>query len=130
MKQMCVFVCMLLWVASAKGQPTYCSGAVKGGSVYFSDVFEVPPESGRESDVRQDYRFGFARFVVGKYGLEPGRDGLGYWEGGQLRVCKENTCGMPERQRSKREKPWWRVQDYRNWMETKKPPATKPRPLT
>ena len=87
MKQMCVFVCLLLWVASAKGQPTYCSGAVKGGSVYFSDVFDVPPEHGRESDVRQDYRFGFARFVVGKYGLEPGRDGMGSWEGGVTCVC-------------------------------------------
>jgi hypothetical protein len=64
-------------VASGKGNPTYCSGAIRGGDMYFSDIFEVPPDTGRESNVRQDYRFGFARFVVEKYGLSDKS-----WDGG------------------------------------------------
>jgi len=28
-------------VASGKGNPTYCSGAIRGGDMYFSDIFEV-----------------------------------------------------------------------------------------
>jgi hypothetical protein len=79
-------------VASGKGSPTYCSGAIRGGDMYFSDIFEVPPENDdRESNVRQDYRFGFGRFVVDKYGLDPGRDGTGSWDGGVMCVCAKKT---------------------------------------
>jgi hypothetical protein len=77
-------------VASGKGDPSYCFGG-RGGDMYFSDIFEVPPDTGREDDHRQDYRFGFARFVVKKYGLDPGRDGGGTWDGGVMCVCKKKT---------------------------------------
>ncbi len=72
-------------VASGKGKPSYCFG-YNGNTGYFSDIFEVPPHTPLIPVVVD----GFARFVIEKYGLEPGRNGTGSWEGGVTCPSSDN----------------------------------------
>ena len=79
-------------VASGKGKPFYCYGYhADNKALYFSDTFEMPPDL-------QVYPLitGFARFVIEKYGLDPGRDGMGSWEGGVV-------CGWGDKSKQKNE---------------------------
>lgn len=70
-------------VASGKGKPSYCYGYhADNKALYFSDTFEMPPDT-----PRYPVMTGFARFVIAKYGLDPGRDGMGSWYGGVM--CSE-----------------------------------------
>jgi hypothetical protein len=64
-------------VASGKGDPYYCYGYNANKVLYFSDTFEVPPNTPVDP-TRED----FAGFVVKKYSLDPGRNGTGLWDGG------------------------------------------------
>lgn len=52
-------------VASGKGKPSYCSGrhGGKGGNLYFSDIFEIPPHTPLYPVIND-----FAQFVIAKYG--------------------------------------------------------------
>jgi hypothetical protein len=76
--------------ASGKGKPSYCVG-YNGNTQYSSDIFEMPPNTPLYPVIHD-----FARFVIEKYGLEPGRDGTGHWEGGV--VCPSSDNKDPGKQ--------------------------------
>jgi len=77
-------------VASGKGKPSYCFG-YNGNTGYFTDIFEVPPQTPLYPVIED-----FARFVIKKYGLEPGRNGTGSWEGGV--TCPSSDNKDPDKQ--------------------------------
>ena len=78
-------------VASGKGKPSYCSGFNANKTEYFSDIFEMPPNTALYPLID-----GFGRFVVEKYGLDPGRGGAGRWDGGV--VCPSSDNKDPDKQ--------------------------------
>jgi hypothetical protein len=108
-------------VASGKGKPSYCAGVnrggqaglIRGGDMYFSDIFEMPPNT-----PLYPLLDGFARFVVEKYRLDPGRDGTGSWEGGV-------NCGASDKDQDKQ---YWRERGYKI-IETGWKPKSLPPPV-
>jgi len=71
-------------VASGKGKPSYCFG-YNGNTGYFSDIFEMPPNTALSPLIDS-----FARFVIEKYRLNTGRNGTGSWEGGVTCPSSDN----------------------------------------
>jgi hypothetical protein len=95
-------------VASGKGKPSYCAGAIRGGDMYFSDIFEMPPNT-----PLYPLLDGFGRFVIEKYRIAPGRS----WDGGV--VC-------PSGDNKDQDKQYWRERGYKiietGWKPKSLPP--------